>query len=590
MSTLIDTIFDTNKKMPEGYEKVEKLKLGCTSSYSPIMGLSAIYTYASVLSGFIAYEKIKEGVLVGGFGLDDNQRYIAEIKTDFGIECAMYNSSTGSFMLSIFSEEGEMKEYKPENENNAILFLVLMESILSDSEANDLYCEMQQCFSNPSFIENWEKFSSDLAKLCDNIRCRMVQKGEIFSIHIELDQKINVIPIDAIKRGVYKIEAAEGILSVFSGKGEIKTTISSNWNSQNFNGAFSFSKKKCKLPVAKINDKYKIPEIVVDICKDIKESTNFEPKTRNILLVGPSGSGKTESAVAIAAGCGLPYLTYTCHPNTDAFDIIGQFVPNDDSDGVVGSDPITIKRWMQNNGLPTMQELTSDPKKAYKKITGKRAPANLSLEMIVEKTMETIFSLIYENENKRKKEFHFVMSEIMEAILNGYLVEIQEPTVITNEGTLIALNSVMVGGYITLSTGRRIYRHPDSVVVYTTNTPEYIGYGIFSNSVLSRCDQAYEFNTPDIEEMIQRAIAKTGYNDTKQLRKMAMLIHDISHHMKDKNIKDGVCGFREFINWITKYRINGDMYESCLPTVVNKTTFNLDFRKEIIDIVEERLL
>ena len=99
----------------------------------------------------------------------------------------------------------------------------------------------------------------------------------------------------------------------------------------------------------------------------IKVSTELEPSFRDVLLYGDSGSGKTAGSYAIAAGLGMPYVTYTCHPQTDNFDLIGQFVP-----ATTEGKPISIQEWLVSNDMPTVEDIYSNPKEAYKHLTGKK--------------------------------------------------------------------------------------------------------------------------------------------------------------------------------------------------------------------------
>ena len=68
----------------------------------------------------------------------------------------------------------------------------------------------------------------------------------------------------------------------------------------------------------------------------------------------------------------------------------------------------------------------------------------------------------------------YVETDFIKALKNGYVVGIiQEPSTILQPGVLVGLNSLLEQeGTITLPTGEVIRRHPDAVVVVTTN----VGY------------------------------------------------------------------------------------------------------------------
>ena len=96
------------------------------------------------------------------------------------------------------------------------------------------------------------------------------------------------------------------------------------------------------------------------------------------------------------------------------------------------------------------------------------------------------------------------------ALKHGYLVELQEPTTIIQPGVLVGLNSLLEqGGSITLPTGEVIHRHPDAVVVVTTNV-SYEGCRGVNQSVLDRMNLTQDIELPAPEIMAQRAMSITA--------------------------------------------------------------------------------
>jgi len=83
-----------------------------------------------------------------------------------------------------------------------------------------------------------------------------------------------------------------------------------------------------------------------------------------------------------------------------------------------------------------------------------------------------------------------VETDFVKALKHGYLVEVQEPSTIIQPGVLVGLNSLLEQeGSITLPTGEIIRRHPDTVVIVTTNV-SYEGcrpMNRATRSVLKRC-------------------------------------------------------------------------------------------------------
>lgn len=75
-----------------------------------------------------------------------------------------------------------------------------------------------------------------------------------------------------------------------------------------------------------------------------------------------------------------------------------------------------------------------------------------------------------ENEQSNGQTYTYVETDFIKALKYGYVIEIQEPTTIMQPGVLVGLNSMLEQtGSITLPTGEIINRHPDAVVVVTTN-------------------------------------------------------------------------------------------------------------------------
>ena len=138
------------------------------------------------------------------------------------------------------------------------------------------------------------------------------------------------------------------------------------------------------------------------ICEEVKRNwMRGEMKIANILLEGDAGSGKTQLAKALSADFGLPYTKVTCFADMDKSDILGSILP------------VLPDEKIDSTGV----------------------------------------------------EYKYYPSEIIRAYENGWLLEIQEPTVIRDAAVLMALNSALEpDGSINLPT-RIVHRHPDFIAV-----------------------------------------------------------------------------------------------------------------------------
>ena len=134
--------------------------------------------------------------------------------------------------------------------------------------------------------------------------------------------------------------------------------------------------------------------------------------------------------------------------------------------------------------------------------------------------------------------------------------------------------------------GEVIRRHPDAVVVVTTNIA-YEGCRGLNQSVTDRMSLAQDIELPSPEVMAQRAMSVTGCEDDTLVSQMVKVVNDMSDFMRKNGITDGSCGMRSLIDWILSTEITGDPYTSALYTVVSKATANEDDRYALISSVLE---
>ena len=172
----------------------------------------------------------------------------------------------------------------------------------------------------------------------------------------------------------------------------------------------------------------------------------------------------------------------------------------------------------------------------------------------------------------------------------GYLIEIQEPTVISNPGVLVGLNSLLdTCSSIVLPTGERIERHPDTVVVITTNV-DYEGCRALNQSVLSRMDLIIDMEEPDTDILIERVSGITGCKETSKMENMAKIISLIQERCHMNMIDDGCCGVREFISWVQSYMICGDIMEAAKYTILPAVSVDSENREDILTTCIEPIL
>ena len=456
------------------------------------------------------------------------------------------------------------------------MFFALVPVFMEDEEFKEsydiLYDQFVTGFTDTNITEE------NIFKLCDNVYRRIENSAGCGAsgVNIEYPDTGNVRMITDIARKKGTYSATDILLGEFKmvRAGIKPKKTGAVISSADFEGKYKLSERtfteKEQSLIPEIPSWYLIPEEVETICSFAQKTTNSQMPMRNFMLRGAAGSGKTESAKAIAAGLHLPYMFLTCSADDEKFDFIGQILPN--IDGIEFADA--------NDGsyIPTMAEIDEDPVGAYYNMTG-----DYNDEVTAEDVKAEIEHVVKAEEDKKKneKEFRYVYTPLIEAIKNGYVIEIQEPTVISKQGVLVGLNSLLDNcKAIKLMTGEVIERHPDTVIILTTNT-DYNGCKELNQSIVSRMNLIFDMNTPDVKTMTARAMGITGCKDKTIVRKMAETIEKIIKKCSEELITDGSCGMRELISWVQSYMICEDAAAAAEYTVLASATADEESRDSL---------
>lgn len=291
------------------------------------------------------------------------------------------------------------------------------------------------------------------------------------------------------------------------------------------------------------------------IASEIKNNwLDPEMKIVNVLLEGDAGSGKTQLARGLSADLQLPYTKVTCFSDMDKTDVFGALLPIVATDSE--EDQELLEAIYQTDSLQTV--LTVIEKQF-------QIDANQAKERLAQ-----LIERLDQSEQTTSVQYKFYPSEIVRAMQKGYLLEIQEPTVIRDASVLVALNSALeTNGLLNLPTGI-IRRHPDCVVIITTNR-NYQGNRPLNESIRDRVQHAEKMDLPSIEVMVERAIAKTHFTEQKYLTVMAKIIRLLDETAKANAIK-GVAGMRSYFFWVNSLKQGQDPLESIFPKVLYKLT------------------
>lgn len=320
------------------------------------------------------------------------------------------------------------------------------------------------------------------------------------------------------------------------------------------------------------------------LCKHIQKSSKTPRPIRNILLRGEAGTGKTETAKDIALGLGLPYVFVTCSSDTEIYDLLGQMMPNKPNET-----PMSIDEYqnaygdLDLNALPTATDISNDPEMAYKAITGKKkrdATEADCLAAIIQRATAG-------GADSGANGFHYVESPLIQAIRNGWVCEIQEPTVIAKPGVLVGLNGLLDStSAVNLPTGETIRRHPDAVIIATTNI-SYEGCRDMNQSVLSRFQIKMDIHAPEDTILAERLRSMTGCPKSVKVPQILKAYHAVLNTLKTLYLTDGSVDLRTLADWISSYMITGSYMESAEMTIIPSATADEEGINKVREVIRK---
>mgnify|MGYP000621362462 FL=1 len=606
-------LFAFDRRLPAPFDKGGKKKVKVSSTYGD--GTEATLS-STVVKAVLAYCACKDGSKPGAVGICGSKG-VAEYKSASGADAyhlAVYDPSNGTVLASKYDSGTEVMEtysMGKSGQDGAAVLLAMIPALAADQEFAD---------NLDAFMAEYRDSFSDLPKatdlaaiLCDNAYRRVKDKSCPAHLQVNIDNSGNVMRVsqthldsgnftpDRVLAGEFTILAHTGATVVL----EQKETVPHS----DFIGKYILTPARGltaheEALVPTLAPWYVLPEEVVSICAHAQKSTEKSLPMRNFLLRGPAGTGKTEGAKAIAAGLHLPYVKYTCSANTEVYDFIGQVFPDTNGPSTGDADldrerqelkemgGITYENVKKIMGLPDLDDMDYDPEGTYMLLTG-HAKAGATSQDCMAEVMDQVTAKLQklctvkpETVNAGQT-YTYTETDFIRALKYGYVCEIQEPTTIMQPGVLVGLNSLLEqNGTITLPTGEVIRRHPDAVVVVTTNV-SYEGCRGMNQSVLDRMNLTQDIELPAPEIMAQRAMSVTGCEDDVLVSRMVQVVNDMADFCRKNGISDGSCGMRSLIDWIMSAEITGAPYTSALCTIISKATADEEDRNAIITSVLE---
>ena len=612
MSVSINNLFNYSRSLPVPFDTMTNKKVKVASMY----GAKTESTLCgSVIKAVHAMCRCMNGTGEGAVGQIDTNKSVAEYKSSVGPDAyhlVVFDAASGSALASVYDKNTELIEQyvaHPSQRDGAAIFFALMPFLMSDAEFDETFQEYYDQFI--AGYPDMAKATESMAILCDNAYRRIKDDTCPAHINITVDKSGNLMRVSQgqLDSGSFvptSVTAGEFTIFAKTGPAVIKKA-GVVVEHTDFVGKYpltpgrTLSALELSL-IPKLPEWYIIPPEVVDICKHAQKTTGRPMQMRNFLLRGPAGTGKTMGAKAIAAGLGLPYMKYTCSANTEIFDFTGMIFPETDAVSTGSPELDREREILKSMGgisyanvaklmrLPDLDDMDYDPAGVYQALTGVgnlAATVQDCMSVVLEKVTEKVQALSKRAENRQSsgQNYTYVETDFVKALKHGYLVEVQEPSTIIQPGVLVGLNSLLEQeGSITLPTGEIIRRHPDTVVIVTTNV-SYEGCRQMNQSVVDRMSLVKDIELPEPEVMVQRAMAVTGCADEYLVSQMVQVVNDMADYCRKNSITDGACGMRSLIDWVISAEISGDPYLSAKYTVISKATADEEDREALITTI-----
>ena len=612
MSVSINNLFNYSRSLPVPFDTMTNKKVKVASMY----GAKTESTLCgSVIKAVHAMCRCMNGTGEGAVGQIDTNKSVAEYKSSVGPDAyhlVVFDAASGSALASVYDKNTELIEQyvaHPSQRDGAAIFFALMPFLMSDVEFDETFQEYYDQFI--AGYPDMAKATESMAILCDNAYRRIKDDTCPAHINITVDKSGNLMRVSQgqLDSGSFvptSVTAGEFTIFAKTGPAVIKKA-GVVVEHTDFVGKYPLTPGRTlsaleQSLIPKLPEWYIIPPEVVDICKHAQKTTGRPMQMRNFLLRGPAGTGKTMGAKAIAAGLGLPYMKYTCSANTEIFDFTGMIFPETDAVSTGSPELDREREILKSMGgisyanvaklmrLPDLDDMDYDPAGVYQALTGVEnlaATVQDCMCVVLEKVTEKVQALSKRAENRQSsgQNYTYVETDFVKALKHGYLVEVQEPSTIIQPGVLVGLNSLLEQeGSITLPTGEIIRRHPDTVVIVTTNV-SYEGCRQMNQSVVDRMSLVKDIELPEPEVMVQRAMAVTGCADEYLVSQMVQVVNDMVDYCRKNSITDGACGMRSLIDWVISAEISGDPYLSAKYTVISKATADEEDREALITTI-----
>ncbi len=352
------------------------------------------------------------------------------------------------------------------------------------------------------------------------------------------------------------------------------------------------------------------PREAVELLDEMSATWENPPATKvtQVLLEGGAGSGKSYTARLIAAVLKRPFVSFTCSPNTDEADIKGALLPvaSDEQLSELSEEDNALLKVIYDSSeddlydqmahvmaLPDTMECLYAPDSAYEQMTGisddscDSQKAYAALCSIIMVKVKELMSKVKSVTSGGGVSYKYIPSTIVRAIQNGWLLELQEPSCMLQQGMLACLFDVMDKesiGALNTTTGT-IYRHPDFMCIATTNR-KYKGTKPLNEAARSRFQYFCKMETPSEEVIVQRVAKKVGITDFDLIRGITDIFKKLEERAEEINASGAVTlrGLYAFADAIKRDRdVNFALEHYLLYSITTDDEELADLREALED-------
>ena len=427
--------------------------------------------------------------------------------------------------------------------------------------------EKKEALYNLEFAQNFILFMQQMkegwknAKLalkaaflcCDNLYRRVENVQDFSNEGIPLEKSqlgkngMEQLSTLAIESELYAPnDAIKGTFRIF---GETKKVR--EWTLKELQKIYRQHWQDSKDRIPRLPEDMKVGEYAQDILSAIVESP-----FRKFMITGNAGTGKTTDAQMIAQILGVPYFALNCGPETDESTLVAGIYPN------------FRKKTEDSMKFPSLQEFVTDPMQVLEEVAHTRKEGITKSEAFRE-LLDAVYQSGYQ---KAKNEGDFVMqeSEIIKGCRMPSVIEIMEASLIVEPGTLGKLNRLLDDSRkLDLLYGEVVERHPNAIIIITTNL-NYVANREFDFSVVSRMNKVQHRKDLTEQQLAERAMFRTGCKDMEVLKQMAKVMKRLDAVVKEEFGKAGLCGYREYENWVYEYMRTQNLVKAAEDTVLSK--------------------